>query len=246
MVETGKNLSLYPAELLADRFMAKDVDRYRADLKKFLKDPRYFDDDEFEDVDDFLRDIQENRSPEYKRSCGNKLWRFYTEYLDSTPRYRGDRAVLKHLVQTILAEGYSGVLLVLDEMSLFMRNRDEDQRADDEKTLAVLSNRLAKVENLPIWTVCAAQQAIESKMGVKNIIADDRLKLVKLLEADQDYYDIVLNRVREITDETAIANYYLYYKRASPGPTASARRSSPPSSPSTSQPWKCCGRLPTS
>src|ERR1019366_3714730 len=106
----------------------------------------------------------------------------------------------------IMAEGYTGVLLILDEVSLFMKNRDEDLRTDDEKTLVVLSNRLAKIHNLPIWTICAAQQAIESKMGVKNIIAEDRLKLVKLLEEDKDYYDIVLARVREIKDSGAISN----------------------------------------
>jgi hypothetical protein len=213
-LETGKNLSLYPVELLADRFIQEDLGRYRTDLKKFLRDPRYFEEDEFEDVDNFIRDIQQNKSPEYKRSCGNKLWRFYTEYLKVQPQIAAETEdVLKHLVETILAEGYSGVLLVLDEVSLFMKNRDDDQRADDEKTLVVLSNRLAKVYNLPIWTVCAAQQAIESKMGVKNIIADDRLKLVKLLEDDKDYYDIVLARVREIKDPAAIGNYYLHYKR---------------------------------
>lgn len=79
------------------------------------------------------------------------------------------------MVETILSEGYSGILLVLDEVSLFMKNRHEDQRTDDEKTLVVLSNRLANVHNLPIWTVCSAQQAIESKMGVKNIIAETAL-----------------------------------------------------------------------
>ena len=212
--ELGKNLSLYPVELLADRFISEDLDRYRADLAKFLRDPRFFDEDEFEDVNSFIQDIQQNLSPEYKRSCGNKLWRFYTEYLKVKPDIPAETEdILKHLVETILAEGYCGVLLVLDEVSLFMKNRDDDQRTDDEKTLVVLSNRLAKVHNLPVWTVCAAQQAIESKMGVKNIIADDRLKLVKLLEEDKDYYDIVLARVREIVDPSAIANYYLYYKR---------------------------------
>ena len=50
-------------------------------------------------------------------------------------------------------------------------------------------------------------------MGVKNIIADDRLKLVKLLEEDKDYYDIVLNRVRELTNPAAVTPYYLHYKR---------------------------------
>ncbi len=213
-LETGRNISLYPAELLADRFIQEDLERYRGELRKFLRDPRFFAEDEFEDVDRFIQDIQQNRSPEYKRSCGNKLWRFYDEYLKVQPQIAAEaEPVLKHMVETILAEGYSGVLLVLDEVSLFMKNRDDDQRADDEQTLVVLANRLAKIHNLPVWTVCAAQQAIESKMGVKNIIADDRLKLVKLLESDQDYYDIVLNRVRQIVNPAAVGAYYLYYKR---------------------------------
>jgi len=213
-VELGKNISLYPVELLADRFITEDMERYRKDLAKFLRDPKFFDEDEFEEVDDFLRTIQQNKTPEYKRSCGNKLWRFYTEYLKVHPQIAAETEdILTHMMETILAEGYSGVLLVLDEVSLFMKNRDEDQRTDDEKTLVVLSNRLAKIHNLPVWMVCAAQQAIESKMGVKNIIADDRLKLVKLLEEDKDYYDIVLARVREIKVPAAIGNYYLHYKR---------------------------------
>jgi hypothetical protein len=213
-VELGKNVSLYPTELLADRFIKQDLDRYRNDLKKFLRNSQYFDEDEFEDVDDFIRDIQQNKSPEYKLSCGTKLWRFYTEYLKVRPDIAAETEdILNHMVEVILAEGYSGILLILDEVSLFMKNRDEAQRIDDEKTLVVLSNRLAKIHNLPIWTVCAAQQAIESKMGVKNIIADDRLKLVKLLEEEKDYYDIVLARVREIKDAAAIGNYYLHYKR---------------------------------
>ena len=220
-VELGKNVSLYPTELLADRFIKQDLDRYRNDLKKFLRNSQYFDEDEFEDVDDFIRDIQQNKSPEYKLSCGTKLWRFYTEYLKVRPDIAAEtEEILNHMVEVILAEGYSGILLILDEVSLFMKNRDEAQRIDDEKTLVVLSNRLAKVHNLPIWTVCAAQQAIESKMGVKNIIADDRLKLVKLLEEEKDYYDIVLARVREINDEAAIGNYFLHYKRGFTWPTS--------------------------
>lgn len=213
-IELGKNISLYPTELLADRFVAEDLERYRNDLKKFLKDPNYFNDDEFEELNDFIREIKENKTPEYKRSCGNKLWRFYTEYLKVQPHIAAESEdILKHLIEAIMAEGYSGVLLVLDEVSLFMKNRDDAQRADDEKTLVVLSNRLAKVHNLPVWTVCTAQQAIQSKMGAMNIIADDRLKLVKLLEEENDYYQIVLSRVREIIKPEAIANYYLYYKK---------------------------------
>lgn len=213
--ELGKNISLYPVEILTDRFLTQDLERYRSDLKKFLKSPEYWEEDEFEDIDKFIRDIQENKSPEYKKSCGNKLWRFYDEYLRVRPQIETDTEdVLRHVVKAIISEGYSGVLLLLDEVSLFMKDRDDSQRIDDEKTLVVLSNRLAKVENLPIWTVCAAQQAIESTTpGSKNIIADDRLKLVPLLQEDNDYYTIVLSRVREIVKPDAILGYYNFYKK---------------------------------
>jgi len=213
-VELGKNISLYPAELLADRFIKEDMERYRKDLGKFLNDPNYFDDDEFESAEEFIKIIQQNLTPEYKRSCGNKLWRFYTEYLKVKPDLASEtEETLKHMTEVVLEEGYSGILLVLDEVSLFMKNRDDDMRVEDEKTLVVLSNRIAKVYNLPIWTVCSAQQALESKMGVKNIIADDRLKLVKLLEDDKDYYDIVLARVRKIKQPSYIGNYFFHYKK---------------------------------
>ena len=108
-VETGKNLSLYPVELLADRFLKDDLDLYRQKLKKFLRDPNFFEEEEFEDVDDFIRDIQQNKSPEYKRSCGNKLWRFYTECLKVQPQIAAESEdILKHMVETVLAEGYAG------------------------------------------------------------------------------------------------------------------------------------------
>ena len=105
-LELGKNLSLYPVELLADRFLTEDLDRYRKDLKKFLKDTKYFSEDEFEDADNFIRDIQDNKSPDYKMSCGNKLWRFYTEYLKVQPQIPAETEdILKHVVETIMAEG---------------------------------------------------------------------------------------------------------------------------------------------
>lgn len=211
--ELGKNISLFPYEQLADHFFKNDRNRFRKELVSFLHDPHYFEEDEYEEVDDFITTIEKNPNPKTKFDYGNKLWRFYTDYLKVTPIIDLEpEQVLKHMVEAILAEGYSGVLLVLDEVSLFMRDR-VDQRSADESTLTVLSNRLTRAHNLPIWTICAAQQALESEMGVKNLIADDRLKLVTLLEGKMDYFDIVLSRVRKIKDMTAINNYYEYYRK---------------------------------
>lgn len=215
--ELGKNISLYPAELLAERFLHGDLERYRVDLGRFLRDPRFFAEDEQEDLDKFLPNLQD---PRYREACGNKLWRFYDEYLRVLPILDSDlEDILAHMVRAILAEGYSGVLLLLDEISLFMKDRDDKQRSEDETTLVVLSNRLTRAKNLPIWTVCTAQQAIMSKMSYMNIIAEDRLKLVPLLRGEKDYYDIVLSRVREIARPDATASYYSYYKKGFTWPT---------------------------
>jgi hypothetical protein len=108
----------------------------------------------------------------------------------------------------------------MDEVSLFMKNRTDDQRVEDEKTLVVLSNRLAKTHCLPVWTICSAQQALESKMGVKNIIANDRLKNVALLQDESSFYDIVLSRVRTITRPDAIEPYFEDYRKGFTWPEA--------------------------
>ena len=213
-IETGKNLSLYPVEMLADRFLKEDLQRYRIDLQKFLKDPRYFEEEEFLELDQFLEWLRTDAIPGSRKDCGQRLWRFYDEYLKVRPQGDEDAEnVLRHMVEAVLEAGYTGMLLVLDEVSLFMQDRDDIQRSDDEATLVVLSNRLTRAHNLPIWTICAAQEAIESKRGERNISSPDRLKLELLLQRDTDYYKIVLSRVRTITDPTAIDQYYTQYRR---------------------------------
>jgi len=214
--ELGRNISLYDTELLADRFIETDLARYRKDLEKFLHDPKFFAAEEFESAEDFVRDIQDNRSPEYKRSRGARLWKFYTEYLHVTPQIASDtRSLLKNMVDTVVREGYSGLLLLLDEMSLFMKGRSAELRGQDEETLAVLSNQLTRAEHLPIWTVVTAQEKLKFETGEMNVIADDRLKMIPLLSGDHgrdNYYDIVLNRVREIKAPKLVAPYYEFYR----------------------------------
>ena len=215
--ETGRSLPIYPTQILAQRFLrTKEFDRYQKDLANFLRDPNYFDEEEQEDINDFLDDLQNNHDPGVQRDCGQRLWDFYEKYLEATPKIPIETEdVLKHMVEQLLADGYAGLLLILDEVSLFMKGRSDTQRVEDEKALVVLSNRLAYKENLPVWTICAAQQAIETKMvGVKNIHARERLDLIPLLNRQDDYYDIALSRVREITDPGAVDQYYEDYKRS--------------------------------
>lgn len=218
--ENGKPISIYPVEVLADRFES-ELDLYRKSLAKFLKDPKFFDEEEQEDVEKFLDDLRNSKSQAVRRDCGQKLWRFYKEYLKTTPDIPLEAEdVLKHMVESLVAQGYEGLLLIMDEVSLFMKNRTEDQRVEDEKTLVVLSNRLAKTHCLPVWTICSAQQALESKMGVKNIIANDRLKNVSLLQDESNFYDIVLSRVRTVTKPASIEPYFADYAKGFTWPSA--------------------------
>ncbi len=220
--ENGRTLPLYPTEILAERFLKTDLERYSRDLAKFLKDPAYFDEEKQESLDEFLNDLQNNPDPGAQRDCGQRLWDFYKQYLHVTPDIPLDpEPKLKHMVERLLGEGYAGILIILDEVSLFLQHRTQTQRADDEKALIVLSNRLAHVSSLPVWTVCAAQQAIQPLLvGWGNIIADERLKLIPLLNKQESYYDIALARVREIVDPGAIDTYYEDYKRGFSWPAA--------------------------
>jgi hypothetical protein len=225
-LENGRSLPLYPAEMLAERFLkTDDFERYRRDLAKFLKDPTYFDEEKQQELAVFLDDLRSNADPGVQRDCGQTLWDFYDRYLKIRPQIPLEtEAVLKQMVERLLAEGYAGLLLILDEVSLFMKGRSEGQRIEDEKALVVLSNRLAKVECLPVWTVCAAQQAIETKMpGIKNILARERLDPIALLNTRDAYYDIALARVRTITEPAAVDQYYEDYKRSFSWPAAVGR-----------------------
>lgn len=225
-VENGRSLPLYPVEMLAERFLkTDDFERYRRDLAKFLKDPTYFDEEKQQELSAFLDDLQNNPDPGVQRDCGQTLWDFYDRYLKIRPQIPLEtEAVLKHMVERLLDEGYAGLLLILDEVSLFMKGRSDAQRIEDEKALVVLSNRLAKMECLPVWTVCAAQQAIETKMpGVKNILARERLDPIALLNTRDAYFDIALARVRTITEPAAVDQYYEDYRRSFSWPAAVGR-----------------------
>jgi hypothetical protein len=222
-LETGRSLPFYPVEILAERFLnTEDFELYKSRLARFLKDSAFFDDEEQEDIQDFLADLQSTADPGRRRDCGDRLWRFYTEDLKTTPQIPIDSEdVLKHMVQRLLDEGYAGLLLILDEVSLFEQGRTDAQRVEDQKALEVLSNRLAKVECLPVWTICAAQQQIESRIaGGRHFIARERLDLVPLLNNPGYYYDIALSRVRTITDPAAVDQYYEDYKRSFSWPQA--------------------------
>lgn len=212
MYETLNNIPLpvYPEEHLADRFLSEDINRFRDDLIKFLGIDRYLEGlpkYTYEELLDALQDTLQ------RRDAGKVLWRFYMEYLKIEPRIPVDSLTrLEYFVRRVLEEGYTGVLVVLDEVSEYMQ-KDVSRRTDNEDTLLVLSHTLAKEKGLPIWTLCAAQTTIEKERGASKIIAPERLKLYELLRREKSYYEVVLKRLRKIKDEENIEMYYQFFKR---------------------------------
>ena len=108
--ETGQTISVYPVEVLADRFES-ELDLYHKRLAKFLKDPKYFDDNERVEIEEFLDNLRNSKKPTVRRDCGQKLWDFYRKELKTTPDIPMEaEAVLKHVVETLIASGYEGLL----------------------------------------------------------------------------------------------------------------------------------------
>ena len=80
------------------------------------------------------------------------------------------------------------------------------------------------------WIICQFGQCVphnkplnEGMSSILNIIARERLDLVPLLNQKDNYYDIALSRVREITIPGAIDQYYEDYKRAFSWPAATGK-----------------------
>ena len=66
-LENDRSLPLYPTEILAERFLKEDFERYRKDLAKFLKDPSYFDEEQQWELDAFLNHLQNDLDPGVQR-----------------------------------------------------------------------------------------------------------------------------------------------------------------------------------
>jgi hypothetical protein len=76
------------------------------------------------DVDDFIRELQSNKAPEYKRSCGNKLWRFYDEYLQMRPHLETETEdVLKHMVESMMSRRWSCFPIDLPKYTICLSGR---------------------------------------------------------------------------------------------------------------------------
>jgi len=69
---------------------------------------------------------------------------------------------MENAIKAILSKGYTGVLIIIDELSEFFSSNEENV-SPDQDVLLVLSEILPRTKKLPVWTLCAGQVKLESK-----------------------------------------------------------------------------------
>jgi hypothetical protein len=79
LAENGKPISVYPVEVLADRFES-ELEMYHKPLAKFLKDPTFFDEEGRKTSRVPGRPAKQQEPEGTRRDCGQKLWRFYRSF----------------------------------------------------------------------------------------------------------------------------------------------------------------------
>ena len=210
-----KPLAVYPEEHLVKLFLKEHQKEFKDSLRTFLADkrlmrglPRY-------DYDGLMQACQR---PESQRDAGRLLIAFYNykKIQPQVPVERGER--LACAVRDILAAGYDGIFVAIDEMSEYLRR--SQHTAEDEDCLLALSSSLAHAQGLPIWTLVAAQA---SHTNPQKIIAADRLRQELLEHKPERFRDIVVQRTRQITDRDAVQVYYDGYRNLIPWVKAAAK-----------------------
>jgi hypothetical protein len=212
----GKPLAVYPEEHLAGLFLREHQRIFEDDLRRFLADKRLMRGLPSYEYTDLIKALKQ---PESQRDAGRLLLAFYRHksLQPQVPVERGER--LSRMVQDILEAGYDGIFIAIDEMSEYLR-KSSHNTAEDEDCLLVLSNKLAKVDGKPVWTLVAAQMA---HTNPQKIIAPDRLSQEILEHKPERFRDIVAQRTRKIKDIKEVRFYFEGYRNLVPWVKESSR-----------------------
>ncbi len=123
---------------------------------------------------------------------------------------------LASIYRQLLEQGYSGILVIIDEYEGWstIRNMLPEARAQDEDLLETLGYLLPKDLGLAVHTIVASQSAIPAKLqGGQE--GDRYIRLGLLAGAGDREYDIIAaRRVRGLNAERLpeISDYYRYYR----------------------------------
>jgi hypothetical protein len=205
----GKPLAVYPEEHLANLYLKEHQKTFKDDLRTFLADKRLMRGLPEYEYEALMKAL---KNPQSQRDAGRLLLAFY-KHRNLEPRVpvqRGER--LARMVTDILETGYEGIFIAIDEMSEYLRRRAANN-AEDEDCLLVLSNKLAKVDAKPVWTLVAAQM---SHTNPQKIIAPDRLSQEILEHKPERFRDIVVQRTRKLDDPKEVKRYYQGYRNLIP------------------------------
>ena len=145
---TGQRLPAFPDELVVNHFLEHHFGLFEEEFREFLTS--LMGDG---GMDAFLGMVEEGDW----RDAGGIVWQFY-ERNKLKPDVPVDAySILKHLITTILESGFDGILVILDEVSEFLRR--SPSKENEEDVLLTLAWPMVRRENLPIWTdLCRATE----------------------------------------------------------------------------------------
>lgn len=214
-LRTNRPLPVTSDEHLAEWYLGDGQEDYEGSLRKFLSNKRLM--ERLPNITSYDTLMNYLRSPEDRRDAATVL-RAFLRHRKATidlPVERGER--LRTAFDTILASGYDGILIIIDEMSEYLARTKFP--SEDEDCLLTLSSTLAKGQGKPIWTVVAAQTRYTNP---EKIIGPDRMREELLEHKPERFRDIVIRRTRSyridngISSEVDTAAYYQSYRTLIP------------------------------
>jgi hypothetical protein len=214
-LRTGRPLAVTAAHDLAAWYLQEGRSDYEKSLKDFVGNKRLMDPlPKFDGYADWMTALQNPASVE----DAAEVLRAFLSHKGMDRRTKTEQGeLLENAFRHILANGYDGILIIIDEMSEYMGRTKHAN--EDEDTLLVLSNTLAKGKKLPIWTVVAAQEAYAKQ---DKLIGPDRMREEHLEHKPERFRNIVVNRCRQyktVNGRSAVGethNYYMGYREKIP------------------------------
>ncbi len=147
---------------------------------------------------------------------------FLEEFLERSNlpyRFKYDRQKLfNNLSHTLLEGGFSGVIVLIDELSEFLRSKPDGRRFNEDIRFLQFLGEFSSRE--PLWIVATLQEEIE-KTGQTSPQAFNKIKdryPTRFMLSGSHLQELITQRLRKLKSgaEEKVAEIYEYYRQAFP------------------------------
>ena len=164
--------------------------RYREDMISLITS-RYS-----ENLESFLKEKNISREEFFSGKDNSAILEELLETLDIPYRFKYSRKdIFEKLGKSVLEEGYGGVLLLIDELSEFLRSKPDARKFNEDIRFLQYLGEISQ-EN-PLWTVAGLQERIEETGEISPYVFNkikDRYP-VRLLLTGKHIEDLIRDRL---------------------------------------------------